>query len=470
MTAGVPAATPAVTGPIGRELLRLAAPLYASYLLRVAYQWVDALWVRGLGVEATAAVTTSVFVLWSAYSLVDVFSLGVAAYVSQLVGAGDRRRAGVAAGQALRAVAALGVVASLAGLFFSRRIYELMGAAPGVTEQGAAYLTIVLGGAPLPMLALTCEAIMRSAGNTRTPMLVDLAAVALNAALDPLLIYGWGPVPAMGVAGAAWATVIAQAVMLACYLTLAARGHPAFPLARTAPGPPIRIWGLARVGAPVALIGVLFSLVYVAFTRAAAAYGPAAMAVVGVSNRIEALQFVNANALGAAGATLVGQNLGAGRPDRAVQVLRTANLWNVGISALFTIAYVWMPETFLRLFSDDPEVVRLGADYLRVLALCLVFNGVEIVTAEAVLGSGHTRAISAIFTVFSLARIPLAFLVTGWFGGVVGIAWLITITCIVRGALVVAWVMRGTWKTGLGKELGIAAGAEAAPTELTPSR
>jgi putative MATE family efflux protein len=466
----VAAAAPAraVTGPIGRELFRLAAPLYASYLLRVAYQWVDALWVRGLGVEATAAVTTSVFVLWSAYSLVDVFGLGVAAYVSQLVGAGDRRRAGVAAYQALRAVAALSVVASLAGIFGSRQIYQLMGADPVVTEQGARYLTIVLGGAPLPMLALTCEAIMRSAGNTRTPMLVDLGAVALNAALDPLLIYGWGPVPAMGVAGAAWATVIAQAVMLASYLALAARGHPAFPLARTAPGAPIRIWGLARVGAPVALIGVLFSLVYVAFTRAAAAYGPAAMAVVGVSNRIEALQFVNANALGAAGATLLGQNLGAGRPDRAVQVLRTANLWNVGISALFTVAYWVMPETFLRLFSNDPEVVRLGADYLRVLALCIVFNGVEIVTAEAVLGSGHTRAISAIFTVFSLARVPLAFLMTGWFGGVVGIAWLITITCIVRAAAILAWVLRGTWKAGLGKELGTGRAPEAAATEIGP--
>src|SRR5438094_10619526 len=99
-----------VTRPIGRELLRLSAPVFASQLLRIGYQWVDALWVRGLGVEATAAVTTSIFVMWAMYSLNDVFAIGVTAYTSQLLGAGDRARAGVAAYKGLRASALAGLL------------------------------------------------------------------------------------------------------------------------------------------------------------------------------------------------------------------------------------------------------------------------------------------------------------------------------------------------------------------------
>src|SRR5436309_3070015 len=158
---------------------------------------VDALWVRGLGVEATAAVTTSVFVMWTVYSLHDIFGIGVAAYVSQLLGAGERRRAGLAAYKGMRAAALLGLAGTALGLFGARSVYQLMNAGPGVTENGARYLAVVLGAAPIPMTALTCETIMRSAGDTRTPLLIDLCAVGLNALLDPILIYGWGPVPAM---------------------------------------------------------------------------------------------------------------------------------------------------------------------------------------------------------------------------------------------------------------------------------
>src|SRR5258706_1703548 len=104
-----------------------------------------------------------------------------------------------------------------------------MGSSPGVLDQGGRYLSVLLVAAPVPMMALTCESIMRSSGDTRTPLLIDLSAVALNAVLDPILIYGLGPVPAMGVAGAAWATVAAWSAMLAGYLLVAARRHHAFP-------------------------------------------------------------------------------------------------------------------------------------------------------------------------------------------------------------------------------------------------
>jgi Na+-driven multidrug efflux pump len=267
-------------------------------------------------------------------------------------------------------------------------------------------------------------------------------------------------VPALGVAGAAWATVIAQAVLVAGFLLTAARGHRAFPLALRAEGPPIRLRGLVGVGVPAALIGMMFSVVYVIFARAASQFGPAAMAVVGMVNRIEAIQFITSVAIGTAGAALVGQNLGAGRADRAEQVVRTGLRWNLWISGTLTVVLWAFPQVFLGLFTQDPEALRIGVPYLRVLTLCLVVNGMEIVVAESILGSGHTRVISWIFTAFSLLRIPLALWSPQWGIGVLGIAWVITGTCLVRGLIIVAWAARGTWKRGLASQLH---GEEAVP-------
>ena len=467
MTERAPASS-LVTDPIPRALLRLALPVLASHLLRISYQWVDALWVRGLGVDATAAITTSIFVMWAVLALNDVFTIGVMAYASQLVGAGDRARAGVAAFKGLRASALLGLAGTAAGLLFGHRVFALMSHDPGMVESGGRYLSIVLAAAPLPMMALTCESIMRACGNTRTPLLLDLGAVALNAVLAPLLIYGVGPFPRLEIAGAAWATVIAQAALVASYLVVAARGHAAFPLARRAPGAPVKIAGMANVGVPAALIGSMFSVVYIAFARAASEYGPAAMAVVGIANRIEAIQFASSVAIGTAGAALVGQNLGAGRPDRAGEALRVGRTWGVVIAALISVALLGFPQVFLRLFTGDPEVLRLGVPYLRVLALCLIPNAMEIVTVESILGSGHTRVMSGIFTAFSVLRIPLAFLVPRWGGlGVLGIAWVISVTCAVRSVIITAWGARGTWKRGLAHELHGAAGSAAAPASST---
>jgi Na+-driven multidrug efflux pump len=256
------------------------------------------------------------------------------------------------------------------------------------------------------------------------------------------------------VAGAAWATVMAQALLVSCYAALALRRHPAFPLARRATGPPVEIAGLARVGVPAMLIGSLFSVVYLAFVRAASHYGEAAVAVIGVENRIEALQFILSIAVGVAGSTLLGQALGAGRIDRAEEVLRTAQRWATLVAAGMTVLLFVFPHAFLALFTRDPAMFEVGVPYLRILAVTIVATGVEITTAETVMGSGHTREMSAIYTVVSLLRIPLAFMVTRWWNaGVLGIAWLITISCILRAVFLVGWASRGTWKRGLAREL-----------------
>ena len=220
MSAPAPSGGALLSQPVARALLRLALPILASQALRLAFQWVDALWARGLGVHATAAITTSVFVLWCVYALNDVFGAGLSAYVSQLVGAGQTDRAGVAVGKALVASAVLGLGAAILGLTGADALYRIMDPANSVGGLGGTYLRIVLLGAPFLLTAQTCETAMRANGDTRTPLYVDLATILLNAALAPLLMYGVGPFPALGVAGAALATAIAQVAMFACYVAL----------------------------------------------------------------------------------------------------------------------------------------------------------------------------------------------------------------------------------------------------------
>jgi putative MATE family efflux protein len=323
-----------------------------------------------------------------------------------------------------------------------------------VVAAGTAYLRVVLLGAPFLLTAMTCEIAMRAAGDTRTPFLVDLFSISLNVVLAPVFIYGLGPVPKLGVAGAATATVISQVVMLGCYGIVALRRHPSFPLALRAPGAPVGIGALAKVGVPAALIGVLFSVVYVAFVRAVSPLGEAAVAIIGVANRIEAIQFILSVTIGMAGSAMLGQALGAGDPVRAQEVLRTAQRWAIALSSGLTVLLLVVPDRFLALFTRDAALMAIGVPYLRILALTVIATGIEIATAESVMGSGHTREISTIYTAFSVIRIPLAFVVPHWrHAGVFGIAWLITITCTLRAALLVGWAARGTWRRGLTREL-----------------
>ncbi len=451
-----PLSLSALTEPVPRALLRLAIPILASHLLRLAYQWVDAFWVRGLGVEATAAVTNSVFFLWSFQALNDMVLVGTVAYVSQLLGAGQVQRAGHASFQGLRASAAIGVLGIFVGLYLARPLFGLLTSEPVALDAGADYLRVILIGSPLFLVSLTAESVMRAAGDSRTPLAVDAVAVGLNLVLDPFLIYGFGPFPRLGVAGAAWATVIAQGVAALAYAVLAWRRHPSLPIARTALGEPVPLRSILRVGLPAAAIASLFSAVYVSFGASAGRFGPAALAVVGMVQRLEAIEFLVAVAIGLAGATLVGQNLGAGRPERAVDAIKTGMRWITIFAGSFSILIVLFPQLFLSIFTADPDAIRIGVPYLRIIALCAIMNGLEIVVAEAVLGSGHTLAISAIFASFSLLRLPLAFIVPDWHGlGVVGIAWVITITCILRSVVILAWAARGTWKKGLAEAVPV---------------
>jgi putative MATE family efflux protein len=444
----VSTAVDSTRGPLLSALVRLATPVVVMQACHTLFHLVNVMWVGRLGAAATAAVTTSFFLLWSLYAIADIAGVGVTATVSRHVGAREPKEAAYAVAQGGLLAILIALALTALGELFTARLFALVGTAPDVQALAVSYVRITLLGAVFSFLSVWAESTMRAAGDTRTPLLVVVCSLALNALLDPLLIFGWGPVPAFGVAGAAIATVIAQSVAVAWFLVLAWRRHPAFPLDFAALRrfhPPYAL-ALARIGTPYALIGILFSFVYLFFAHVAAPFGTAAVAAVGVATRVESITYLVAAGFGLACEAIVGQNLGARQPDRAERATWLSAGLMASFAAVMTVAMLLVPEALLSFFTADPEVVRVGANYLRILALSQMFTAVELVMNGAFSGAGDTLPPMTISVTMSLLRIPLAVWAAGAYG-IDGLAWMITVTCAVRVWILVAWYRRGAWRT-----------------------
>ncbi|MFN7971857.1 MAG: MATE family efflux transporter [Acidobacteriota bacterium] len=434
-------------GAIGPVLLRLAGPVIAAEAIHTAFHLVDVAWVGPLGAWASGAIMTSMFTLWMAFSLGNLVTTGLTAHVSRAIGAGDRERAGHAVAQGFHLCVALALVVMAAGYAGAPRLFTLLGEAPRTAAAGTAYLRIITLGAPMSFLYLMGGSVMRACGNTVTPMIVTGSALALNAALAPFLIYGWAGAPRLGVAGSAVATIFCMALACAAYVVLALAGHPALPLSiaslRRLDG--AMLGSLVKVGAPSTAIGALFSIVYLWYAKLAGPFGDAAVAVLGIGNRIESITYLTADGFAIAAATFVGQNLGGRDPLRAEKGawLATGIMSAIGgaLMALFLLA----PGPLLDAFTNDAEVIRMGVPYLRILALCQVFTGLEGVIGGGFAGAGNTVPPMAIHVAFALLRIPMAAWAVGRLG-LTGIAWVISLTCIVRAMMLAFWFSRGAWK------------------------
>jgi putative MATE family efflux protein len=429
-------------GPLGHALFRLAWPVIVAEGLYTAFHIVDVAWVGRLGASATAAVTTSTFAMWTLLGLGSLVTTGLLAHVSRAVGARDRARAADAVGTGIGVGIAIGAVVAVAGVIAAPALFRAIDAPPEVAQEGATFLRILVAGSPITFVYLAGAAVMRAAGNSRTPMLVTATCVVANATLDPLFIYGLR----LGVAGAALATVLCQAGGVAAFATLARRGHPHLPVAWARVRRPdlALAASLVRVGTPSCLAIAGFSLVYLWFSHLASGLGPAALAVVGLVNRLESLCYLPADGFGAAAATIVGQNLGAKQASRAWRGAWSAIAAGASLSVALMVVYLAAPAPILGLFSGDAAVAELGVPYLRAVALCLVGVGMEGVIAGGFAGAGNTVPPLVVHLSVTALRLPLSAWLVGKLG-LMGIAWTITGTTAVRSVVLAVWFARGRW-------------------------
>jgi putative MATE family efflux protein len=421
---------------------RLALPAVASNVLMTVFASVDAFWVgTKIGARGLAAVSTAIFWIWIVIALAEMVSVGLTAVAARRHG--ERRSAEAAriVGEALVFSLALGAVVGIIGAVSVDYLFAVMRTPPEVTALGRSYLRVYFLGAPLIYGYFAVDAAFRAAGDTRTPFVLLLVSTACTLALDPVLILGLGGAPRLGIVGAAIALVLTRGGAFAAGIMLLARRG----LMRVGRVTWRTVTSVARIGLPTALTGVMFSLIYVALTRTTTRFGTPALAALGLGHRVESWLYTIGVGFGAAAAAIVGQNLGAGKIDRAERAGWTTLGFATAPALIAAAAALVIPDRLAGLFTTDAAVIDVAARYLRIGALADLTVCAEIVLEGALGGAGHTVPPMLTSTSLTMLRIPLAWWAAGrW--GVDGIWWTISLTAAARGiAMVVLW-RAGGWK------------------------
>jgi putative MATE family efflux protein len=325
-----------------------------------------------------------------------------------------------------------------------------MGTEPEVTRLGVDFVRIVFAGTTFLFLIETFGACFRGSGDTKTPMKVLLISLGLHIVLDPLLIFGIGPFPRLETNGAALATIVSEGVAVSIYVFLIIRGKLRFRLSLL---PRFNldlsvVKKILRIGLPLSASGIIFILVYILLNKVTATFGTEAIAALGIGNRMESLSFLTCFGFSQAAAALVGQNLGAEKPERAERCAWKTVQIVVLITGFISVMFFLFPRRISSFFISDPKVVTIAIDYLRILALSQVFMALEIVLEGSFSGAGNTVPPMTVSIPGSVLRVPLAYLIAIFWGvGVNGIWWAITLTSIAKGTTLAFWFKQGNWKT-----------------------
>jgi putative MATE family efflux protein len=440
---------PLTQGSLRGSLLRLAGPMFASALLQNAQSLIDLFWVGHLGPDAVAALALSGTILFLMWPLVMGLSVGTVALVSRYTGAGRPDKAAAAAGQSLGLSLLAGAAVGIGGHLGMSRLLALIGSEPAVSALAADYLGISFAGFFTVFLLAISTSAMQGAGNALRPMAGMILANVINLALDPVMIFGLLGCPAMGVAGAAWATVISQAA--ACLLVTSGLflGIPRLKVAWRDLIPRLRLaWDIFRIGIFSAGQMLARSLMVFVLFKIVAASGTAALAGYGIGMRFHQMILLPCFVLGNAAAALVGQNLGAARPDRAARAGWLASGIGMGINLAAAAVMMLFAGPMTAFFSDDPAVVAVGANYLRLVSPFYVFAAMGIILGRSINGAGDTipTMLITIATLWGI-QVPLAHYLAGVFEpATTGVWWSIAISNTLNGLITAAWFMTGRWK------------------------
>ncbi|MEE2828297.1 MAG: MATE family efflux transporter [Myxococcota bacterium] len=426
-------------------------------LLKCCYFMTDSFWVGKLGPEALAALGGSAFAWWITVQLTDLAGTGVHSLAAQQEGAARRDEIPSTAAQGLWAGAVVALVL-LVVWPFRDHYFILLGFEAGTKSftMGSAYLGASLLGAGTLVLHGVVTAAFRGLGDTRTGMWIAAVAALLNLGLDPLLIWGWGPIPALSIAGAAWATCLANAIgSVIGVVVLAKRGLVLVPV-RPVLEPILKI---VRIGLPITAAGVGFSFIYVLLGRFINDFGEHHMAALGIGHRLEGMAFMVTVGFMVGAATMVGQYVGAGDFDGARRCARTSARMCCLIMVPMSVLLFLFAEPLFSIFTKESSIIDSGVVYLRIQTVVFVFMALEIVYEGAFTGTADTLPTLWVTGIGTAARIPLAwFLAYHCDWGIDGVWYAIALTTLVKGIVMMLWFKRGHWARKLEAEAGGATG------------
>lgn len=432
-----------------RAIFLLAVPMILELVMESTFAVVDIYFVGRLGASAVATVGLTETWLFLLYSIGMGLATGVTAVIARRVGEHRGEAAGVAAVQAIFVALLASLPFAVAGIFFARELLAVMGADEWALEHGYRYARWMLGGNAVIMLLFVINAVFRGAGDAAIAMRVLWVANGLNIVLDPILIFGFGPVPAMGIEGAAIASTIGRGagVLLQLWTLLRGGKHIRVGLHQLMLNAAVmaRIVRTSLGGAGQMIIGMTS---WIFLMRILAGIGSEAVAGATIALRIVMFTMMPAWGLSNAAATLVGQNLGADRADRAESAVWRIGAINMAYMLAVSVAFFALNRELVGIFSQDAAVVGVGAEWLRIMSYSYFVYGWWMVAVQGFNGAGDTVTPTKInFVFFWLLQIPLCYYLAvpvGW--QQTGVFWGVFVSETAVGLFTLWLFRRGSWK------------------------
>ena len=438
-------------GPIGRAILVLAVPMVLEMVMESVFAVCDVFFVSRLGADAVATVGLTESMLTIIYSLAIGLAIGATAMVARRTGERDAEGAASAAVQAIVLGALIALILGVSGVIAAPHLLGLMGASPSVLAMGTTYARIMYGGNATIVLLFLVNAIFRGTGDAAIAMRVLWLANAINIGLGPCLIFGLGPFPALGVKGAAIATNIGRGTgaLFALSRLLGGRRSRISITRRNIRFQPAVMWRLIRLSASGTLQTLIGTASWIGLIRILSSFGSGVLAGYTIGIRVIIFALLPSWGLSNAAATMVGQALGARKPERAEQAVWVAGFYNMCFLGVVGVLFVLLARPIASIFTSDPAVVPNAVDALRIISLGFLFYAYGMVIAAAFNGAGDTMTPTILnVVVFWLWEIPLAFVLSKMLDfGPRGVYLAVTIAFSTLALLSAVLFRRGKWKT-----------------------
>ena len=438
-------------GSLHKAMWKLALPAMISMIAAILFEIADSYWIANaydnakLNTATVAGFGAASFLLWCLYSIFNMLSASTVAMISQSKGAKNPKAIAHWTFMSIILAAFSGIFILVAGKLSTPYVLDFMEISPLARESAKSYLDVIFYCAPLLTFTIAADSTFRGDGDALRPMIVMIIANVINAALDPFLINGYWIFPKLGVAGAAWATFVAEIGAVTAFIILFVKRKYKIkynPRIRFFPS----IYRLLKIGLPVASIGFGFSIIYLFLTKIITQFGDAPLASITLAHRIEGLAFFLSHGIAAAVSTLVGQNIGARHFHRAKQSFKLCLNYTNFINLIFTLAFFFGASYLYDLFNQADNVIYEGTQYLMIIAVFEIFMGWEIVAGAAFSGAGNTLPTLVISLPLSILRIPLAYILAIYMQmGVIGIWWAISVSTLLKGIILVFWWSRDRW-------------------------
>lgn len=405
----------ALEGSILQWLLKLALPILIGNLLQSAYQFVDAYWVGRLGKEAVAAVSISWPIIFLIIALWTGFSMAGTILISQYAGAKNKAMINKSASQTILITIIISIILWLIGFSQVENILHYMSIDSSVSDQATTFMQITFLGISFTFIFSIVQSILRGIGEVKVPMYIIIGTVILNFILDPLFILWRGPIPALGVKGAALATLGTQGLATGIGLILLFQGHYDIKLQRKDFQPDF--WFIKKIlwlGFPSSLEMAIRALGMVVMTSLIAGFGTIALAGFGAAGNIFQLIFIPTLGLSIATSTMVGQNLWAKQYERASNIAKTsATVAFISLTTLGIFIFILAPHLIQIFMHDDYEVIAMGTNFLRISALSFGVMGIQFALTGVFRAAGNTilTLILGIISMF-IIQFPIAYLLS----------------------------------------------------------